>query len=127
VKIEWILPDAKMQDKIAHEPGVRRAVLGVANEKAAIARGYLMAHRAEGHSSIDVTRGGKYVDAFVNLNDKRSKSNNQKAAAAAIEFGRGGDHPTQGVRALSRAFGLTSGPRRRRNSGPAGGIKRRDK
>ena len=127
MKIEWILPDAEMQKKISHLGGVRDAVLHTAKEKAAIATGYLMAHRAEGHSSIDVTRGGKYVDAWVNLNDKPSKSNKQHPAAAAIEFGRGGDHPTQGVRALSRAFGLTSGPRRRRNSGPAGGIKRRDK
>ena len=125
MKIEWILPDGPMQDKIAHEAGVRQAVNRVAREKAAIAKGYLMAHRAEGHSSITVTRGE--VDSWVNLNDKRSRSNNFHAAAAAIEFGRGGEHPTQGVRALSRAFGLTSGPRRRRNSGPAGGVRRRDK
>lgn len=119
MKIEWILPDGAMQDKIAHEPGVIRAVNRVAREKAAIAKGYLMAHRAEGHSFIDVTRGG--VDSFVNLNDIRSRSNKYRPAAAAIEFGRSGDRPTQGVRALSRAFGLTSGPRRRRNSGRAGG------
>jgi hypothetical protein len=119
VKIEWILPDGPMQDKIAHEAGVIRAVNRVAREKAAIAKGYLMAHRAEGHSSIDVTRGG--TDSFVNLNDKRSRSNNYAAAAAAIEFGRSGQAPTQGVRALSRAFGLTSGPRRQRNSGRAAG------
>ena len=119
MKIEWIKPDPVMQDDIAHLPGVHRAVMNVAREKAAIAKGYLMAHRAEGHSSIDVTRGG--TDSFVNLNDKRSRSNNYAAAAAAIEFGRGGKHPTQGVRALSRAFGLTTGPRRQRNSGRAGG------
>ncbi len=119
MKIEWIETDAKLQKDIAHEPGVIRAVNRVAREKAAIAKGYLMAHRAEGHSSITVTRGG--VDSWVNLEDKRARSNNFRAAAAAIEFGRGGEHPTQGVRALSRAFGLTSGPRRRRNSGRAGG------
>ena len=119
MKIEWIKPDGPMQDDIAHELGVIRAVNRVAREKAAIAKGYLMAHRAEGHSSITVTRGE--VDSWVNLEDKRSKSNAYRAAAAAIEFGRGGEHPTQGVRALSRAFGLTSGPRRRRNSGRAGG------
>lgn len=115
MKIEWILPDSAMQDKIAHEAGVIRAVNRQAREKAAIAKGYLMAHRAEGHSSITVTRGE--VDSFVNLEDKRSKSNKYKAAAAAIEFGRSGERPTQGVRALSRAFGLTTGPRRKRNSG----------
>jgi len=119
MKIIWIKPDPVMQDDIAHEPGVIQAVNKVAREKAAIARGYLAAHRAEGHSSIDVTRGE--VDSFVNLNDQGSKSNKYHPAAAAIEFGRGGDHPSQGVRALSRAFGLTSGPRRRRNSGRAGG------
>jgi hypothetical protein len=119
MKIEWILPDSAMQDKIAHEPGVPNAVNKVAREKAAIARGYLMAHRVEGHAHIDVTRG--VTDSFVNLNDKRSRSNNYAAAAAAIEFGRSGEHPTQGVRALSRAFGLTSGPRRQKNSGRAAG------
>jgi hypothetical protein len=119
MRIEWILPDPAMQDKIAHEGGVIRAVNHVAREKAAIAKGYLMAHRAEGHSDITVTRGE--VDSWVNLTDKRAKSNSYRAAAAAIEFGRGGEHPTQGVRALSRAFGLTSGPRRRRNSGRAAG------
>lgn len=119
MRIEWILPDPAMQDKIAHEAGVIRAVNKVAREKAAIATGYLMAHRAEGHSSITVTRGE--VDSFVNLTDKPSKSNKFGPAAAAIEFGRSGDRPTQGVRALSRAFGLTMGPRRRRNSGRAAG------
>jgi len=119
MRIEWILDDGKMQKKISHEIGVIQAVNRVAREKAAIARGYLAGHRAEGHSYIDVTRGK--VDSFVNLNDIGSKSNKGHPAAAAIEFGRSGDSPTQGVRALSRAFGLTSGPRRRRNSGRAGG------
>ena len=115
MKIIWILPDPAMQDKIAHQAGVIRAVNRVAREKAAIATGYLMAHRAEGHSSITVTRGE--VDSFVSLKDRPSTSNRGRPAAAAIEFGRSGERPTQGVRALSRAFGLTSGPRRRRNSG----------
>ncbi len=120
MKIEWIKPDRVMQDDIAHLSGVHRAVMNVAREKAAIATGYLMAHRAEGHASIEVTRGTK-TDAFVSLTDQRSKSNSYAPAAAAIEFGRSGKNPTQGVRALSRAFGLTSGPRRRRNSGRAAG------
>jgi hypothetical protein len=119
MKIIWIKPDPVMQDDIAHEPGVIQAVNKVAREKAAIAKGYLAAHRYEGHSSIEVSRGE--VDSFVSLTDRRSRSNNYAAAAAAIEFGRSGDSPSQGVRALSRAFGLTSGPRRRRNSGRAGG------
>lgn len=108
-----------MDEVISHQPGVIKAVNHVAREKAAIAKGYLMAHRAEGHSSIDVTRGE--VDSWVNLSDKPSKSNRGHPAAAAIEFGRGGEHPSQGVRALSRAFGLTSGPRRRKGSGRAAG------
>lgn len=100
---------------VAHLGGVRRAIKHEADQGAAIARGVLMAHRAEGHSRITVTRGIK-LDYYVNLDDTRGDR-----AAAAIEFGRSGDNASQGVRALSKAFGLTSGPRRRRNSGRAGG------
>ena len=37
MRIEWILDDGRMQDKIAHEVGVIRAVNKTAREKAAIA------------------------------------------------------------------------------------------
>lgn len=90
-------------DIVAHEPGVIGAVSRVANEKAAIARGVLMAHRAEGHSEITVTRGD--TDSFVNLQDKPSESNSGKPAAAAIEYGN--KHGGGGIDALGRAFGLT--------------------
>lgn len=118
MKIEWILDEKAMDWKISHQAGVIRAVSRVAHEKAAIATGYLMAHRAEGYSSIEVTRGA--VDSFVSLRDRPSKSNEFAPAAAAIEFGRGGKHPWQGVGALSRAFGI-HGPHRRKGSGRAAG------
>ncbi len=83
-------------ETVAHQRGVATAVNRVADRHAAIARGVLLAHRAEGHSQITVTRGR--VDSFVNLNDERGD-----LAAAAIEYGaRGG----RGVRALHKAFGL---------------------
>ena len=83
---------------VAHLPGVRAAVYGVAQEKAAVARGVLAAHRDQGHARIEVTRGS--LDAFVSLVDTRGD-----VAAAAIEFGNryGGG----GIDALGRAFGLT--------------------
>ncbi len=85
-------------ETVAHQGGVIRAVNGVAKKHAAIARGVLVAHRAEGHSFIEVTQGG--VDSFVSLNDERGD-----VAAAAIEYGNryGGG----GIDALGRAFGLT--------------------
>lgn len=90
-------------DIVAHEGGVIRAVNHVANEKAAIARGVLMAHRAEGHAQITVTRGD--TDSFVNLEDKPSQSNSGMPAAAAIEYGN--KYGGGGIDALGRAFGLT--------------------
>lgn len=95
----WVDPDT--DDIVAHLPGVRGAVYRQANEGAAVARGVLAAHRQEGHASITVTRGE--LDAFVNLEDKPSRSNNFKPAAAAIEYGA---HGRRGVRALGKAFNL---------------------
>jgi len=85
-------------DIVAHRFGVINAVYGVAQKHAAVARGILMAHKAEGHSEIVVERGD--VDTHVSLNDERGD-----VAAAAIEYGNryGGG----GVDALGRAFGLT--------------------
>lgn len=102
-RIDWMLKPngpGQMGDRISHLPGVRAAVVHTAQEKAAIARGILMAHRAEGHSEITVTRGTKRVDAFVNLEDTRGQH-----AAAAIEFGN--KYGGGGIDALGRAFGLT--------------------
>jgi hypothetical protein len=102
-RIDWILkPNGKdqMGDVISHLPGVRAAVMDTAQKHAAIARGILLAHRAEGHSRIEVTRGGKFVDAFVSLNDERGD-----VAAAAIEYGN--KYGGGGIDALGRAFGLT--------------------
>ena len=101
-------------DIVAHLGGVRGAVRYEAQKGAAVARGILLAHRDTGASQITVTHGE--LDYFVNLDDTRGDR-----AAAAIEFGRSGRSPSQGVRALSKAFGLTTGPRRRRGSGRAGG------
>jgi len=100
-KIDWILDpngEGQMGDRISHLPGVRAAVMQTAQKHAAIARGHLLAHRAEGHSRITVTRGD--VDAFVNLNDERGAP-----AAAAIEFGN--KYGGGGIDVLGRAFGLT--------------------
>lgn len=85
-------------EDVAHERGVIGAVHDVAQRHAAIARGVLLAHRAEGHSQITVTRGT--VDSFVSLNDERGD-----VAAAAIEFGN--KYGGGGIDALGRAFGLT--------------------
>lgn len=100
-RIDWILKPngpGQMGDVVSHQAGVIRAVHHVAQDRAAVARGILLAHRAEGHARITVTRGD--VDSFVNLNDERGQH-----AAAAIEFGNiyGGG----GIDALGRAFGLT--------------------
>lgn len=100
-RIDWILAptgEGQMGDRISHLPGVKAAVLHAAQDKAAIARGLLQAHRAEGHSRITVTRGT--VDAFVNLNDERGQR-----AAAAIEYGN--KYGGGGIDVLGRAFGLT--------------------
>lgn len=91
-------------DRVAHLGGVRRELQQVAQKHAAIARGVLLAHRAEGHARITVTRGDK-LDYFVNLVDKPSESNDYKPAAAAIEFGN--KYGGGGIDALGRAFGLT--------------------
>lgn len=89
---------ADCNDIVAHQAGVKAAVYKVAQERAAVARGILLAHRSEGHSRIVVTRGS--LDAFVTLTDERGDR-----AAAAIEYGNryGGG----GVDALGQAFGLT--------------------
>jgi hypothetical protein len=104
-RIDWILKDTgpgQMGDVVSHQAGVIRAVHHVAQDRAAVARGYLEAHRTQsdkfGHSYISVTRGD--VDSFVNLNDERSQE-----AAAAIEFGN--KYGGGGVDVLGRAFGLT--------------------
>jgi hypothetical protein len=100
-RIDWILkpngPD-QMGDVVSHQAGVIRAVHHVAQEKAAIARGLLLAHRHSGDARITVTRGD--TDSFVNLNDERGQ-----LAAAAIEFGN--KYGGGGVDVLGRAFGLT--------------------
>jgi hypothetical protein len=85
-------------DTVAHLGGVRRTLKHTADKGAAVAKGVLMAHRAEGHSRITVTRGDR-LDYFVNLDDTRGQH-----AAAAIEFGNryGGG----GIAALQRAFGI---------------------
>lgn len=89
-------------DVVAHRRGVPDAVHGVADDRAAVARGVLLAHRAEGYAEITVTRG--VTDSFVTLRDRPAPSNKNRPAAAAIEFGNryGGG----GIGALSKAFGL---------------------
>lgn len=100
-RIDWILEPngpGQMGDRISHQAGVVRAVRHVAQERAAVARGLLLAHRHSGDSTITVTHGD--VDAFVNLNDERGQ-----LAAAAIEFGN--KYGGGGIDVLGRAFGLT--------------------
>lgn len=96
-----IYPDCN--DRVAHLGGVRRELRHTADEKAAVARGYLAAHRAEGFSEITVTRG-TLLDYFVNLDDKRDRRKGQHAAAA-IEFGN--KYGGGGIDVLGRTFGLT--------------------
>jgi len=89
---------------VAHTRGVRGEVVHQAGKYAAIARGILLAHRAEGHSSITMTRGTRRVDAYVNLEDSPSKSSQNLARAHIIEFGAEGGRG--GVAPLQRAFGI---------------------
>lgn len=94
----FVYPDCN--DTVAHQPGVIAAVAAVAAERAAVARGVLLANRAEGYAQIELKRGD--VDSFVVLVDRDPAAGSP--AAAAIEFGNryGGG----GIGALSRAFGL---------------------
>jgi hypothetical protein len=82
---------------VAHLRGVVGEVSSTAQQKAAVASGVLLAHRAEGHSQILVERDG--IDSVVTLSDERGQR-----AAAAIEYGNryGGGN----VKALDKAFGL---------------------
>lgn len=89
-------------DIVAHLPGVIGAVARVANERAAVARGTLLAHYAEGYSSIDVSYGD--VDAFVNLVDRPSVSNRGRPVAHVIEFG---GRNRKAIAPLRKAFGLS--------------------
>lgn len=97
----WVDPDCN--DIVAHQRGVIGAVSDTADKHAAIARGVLMAHRAEGISSIEVSRGE--TDSFVSLVDRPSESNGGFPAAAAIEYGN--KYGGGGIDALGQAFGLS--------------------
>jgi hypothetical protein len=97
VKVE-MYPDC--HDIVAHRRGVVRAVHQEAEKGAAVARGVLLAHRAEGHAEITIEQG--ITDAHVHLSDKPSESNKRKPAAAAIEFGN--KYGGGGIKALQRAF-----------------------
>ncbi len=88
-------------DTVAHLGGARRAVGHAAHKGAAIAKGVLLAHRAEGHAEINVTHGT--LDYFVNLDDTAG-SGTGRHAAAAIEFGN--KYGGGGIAALQRAFGI---------------------
>jgi hypothetical protein len=100
-KILWI--DPILEETIAHLGGVRREVVSQANKYGAKASGILATHHHEGDSSITVTRGSKFVDAYVNLEDQPSKSNQQMPRAHIIEFGRAG---AKAVAPLQKAFGI---------------------
>jgi len=86
-------------ERVAHLPGVIRAVADTAKAGAKRAEGILAAHRHFGHARITVTHGA--VDSFVNLDDTRGQH-----AAAAIEYGRSGGKrgASQGIFALRGAF-----------------------
>ncbi|MEU2111520.1 DUF5403 family protein [Streptomyces sp. NPDC019507] len=71
----------KLERKIAVLPGVQDALDEVRFEVAARAEALLLAHRQEGHASIDVEDGD--VDKYVILDDERGKK-----AALSIEYGR---------------------------------------
>lgn len=89
--------DPECDDRVAHLPGVHRAVVARARAAEGGAAARLAAHKPGqdayiGPSYVDVTEGD--VDAFLNLNDPGG-------AAAAIEFGRPG---MQGLHIITGAF-----------------------
>lgn len=90
----YLKPEDEINEIVSHLGGVIGAVYSTAQEGAARAKGVLAAHRHEGHSEINVTRGD--VDSWVNLDDSRGQR-----AAAAIEYGHSG---RRAVGALARAF-----------------------
>lgn len=87
----WLLPESELYEKIVNQRPVGLATFAVAKQIGTVAEATLSAHRDKGHSEIEVVRGSKRVDAFVNLKDDRGAR-----AAAAIEFGftnKTGFHP----------------------------------
>jgi hypothetical protein len=100
-RVIWI--DPNIEKTIAHLAGVRATVFGEANHYGARASAILAAHKEEARSFINVTRGTKRVDAYVNLNDTPSKSSQGMPRAHIIEFGREGATP---VAPLQKAFGI---------------------
>jgi hypothetical protein len=101
-RIEWVHPE--IEKVIAHLGGVRREVVSQANKYGAKASGILLAHRAEGNAHITITRGSKFVDAYVNLEDRPSESSQGLARAHIIEYGAEGGRG--GVAPLQKAFGI---------------------
>ncbi|WP_327175470.1 DUF5403 family protein [Streptomyces sp. NBC_01335] len=71
----------KLEYLVAVLPGVQAAVDEARFEIAARAEALLLAHRLEGHATIDVVDGD--VDKYVVLDDERGKK-----AALSIEYGR---------------------------------------
>ncbi|MGZ2360731.1 DUF5403 family protein [Streptomyces sp. 372A] len=71
----------KLEYLVAVLPGVQAAVDEARFEVAARAESLLLAHRLEGHATIDVVDGD--VDKYVVLDDERGKK-----AALSIEYGR---------------------------------------
>lgn len=78
----WLKTKSELYEHIVNQPPVGRATFKVAKQIGTVAEGVLSAHRDKGHAEIEVKRGSKRVDAFVNLKDDRGAK-----AAAAIEFG----------------------------------------
>ncbi|MFF4244306.1 DUF5403 family protein [Streptomyces sp. NPDC001822] len=71
----------QLEKRVAVLPGVQAALEEVQFEIAARAEALLLAHRQEGHATIDVENGD--VDKYVILDDERGKK-----AALSIEYGR---------------------------------------
>lgn len=89
---------------VSNKPGVGATTYAIAQKVGATATGILAGHTDQGHSTIEVTRGHKGVDAFVYLNDERGDK-----AAAAIEFGHKNNRTgkrVEGIAPLRKAAGL---------------------
>lgn len=78
--VEMLYSPRRLNDIIAHEPGVGGVLDEVQARIAASARATLARHHHSGAAQITTTKGR--LDRYVNLDDSRGQN-----AAAAIEYG----------------------------------------
>lgn len=79
-----LVTEQRLNKIVSHMPQVRREVRGQTNKRAAVARAKLAAHRYQGHAKIESYVA--WVDGYIVLSDEDGYG-----AAAAIEYGRGGE------------------------------------